>query len=131
MTEPIVYTNQTALDKIWSYAQTQKFQSTQGTSCLYNSKTKSGEDNHCYVGALLEGIKLEAADNNRDVESLIGENIAARDRLEGCDQTFLRACQSVHDNPNNWDYYDSVDERLNGLKKVAEEWKLKVPEKTV
>jgi hypothetical protein len=130
VTEPIVYTNQTALNKIWSFAQTQKVQSNKGTSCLYNSKTKSGEDNHCWVGALLEGVELQEEDNNRDVESLMGENIAARDRLEGCDLSFLRACQSVHDDPNNWDYHDSVDERMNGLKKVAVEFGLKVPEET-
>jgi hypothetical protein len=132
MTKPtIVYDNQTALDRIWAYAKVQKTQSSegpasQGTACLYNGP----DDNHCWVGILLEGIDIRPSDNSRDVDALLSEHDQVRERLEFCDQNFLRRCQAVHDDPNNWDYLDSYGTRFEKLRQVATDYNLKVPEET-
>lgn len=124
------YGDQTALDKIWSYAQAQKEPSqtvTVGKSCLYNSTTKSGEENHCWVGVLLEGCVLDDADNQRDVESLMEKNEQVRERLGFCNLRFLQACQEIHDTDESWTF-EGKAYRLNKLRQVAKQFVLKVPE---
>ena len=135
----IIYNNQTALNKIWSYAQTQEEPSQcasegQGMACLYNSTTEVGEENHCWVGVLLEGIRLDERENCQGIGDLIATNKQVRIRLSGCDLRFLEACQEIHDLDESWTsdhnmYTKMLDYRNCRMRKVAEHFGLSIPNK--
>ena len=105
-------------------AMTEQCYSEEDVSCVFNGTTKSGEENHCVVGALLVGIELSIAENVGGL-SFILENFRVKNRIGGCTSELLRECQGVHDEPDNWGEKDSVEVRAEAFDTIAQRYNLK------